>query len=119
MKFCLGNWWNPLENLKGDLDFVISNPPYIPKNIYEKLPESIKNFEPKLALIGGEDGLDSIRDIVRSAPIYLKKKGWLILENHFDQGSKVRELFQENNFTSIQVLKDFSGIGRFTIGRYK
>ena len=119
LRFCCGNWWNPLETLKGELDFVVSNPPYIPEEIYKKLPIEVKNFEPKIALLGGEDGLEHIKEIIYKAPFYLKKKGWLILENHFDQGSIVRQLFLENRFTCVEVLKDFSGIGRFTIGRYK
>ena len=119
LKFCCGHWWNPLEHLKGELDLVISNPPYIPEKIYKKLPVEVKNFEPKIALLGGEDGLEHIREIIYNAPSYLKEKGWLIIENHFDQGSIVRQLFLDNRFTSVQVLKDFSGIGRFTIGRYK
>ena len=119
LTFCCGHWWNPLEALKGELDLVISNPPYIPEEIYKKLPEEVKNFEPQIALLGGEDGLEHIREIIYNAPLYLKEKGWLILENHFDQGSIVRQLFRDNRFTSVQVLKDFSGIGRFTIGRYK
>ena len=119
LRFCCGNWWNPLETLKGELDFVVSNPPYIPEEIYKKLPVEVKNFEPKIALLGGEDGLEHIKEIIYNAPLYLKQKGWLILENHFDQGSIVRQLFLENRFTCVEVLKDFSGIGRFTIGRYK
>ena len=118
LKFYCGHWWNPLENLKGKLDFVVSNPPYIPNEIYEKLPREVKNFEPKIALLGGKDGLVHIREIIQKAPLYLKEKGWLILENHFDQGAKVIKLFLENNFTSVKVIKDLSGIGRFTIGRY-
>ena len=50
---------------------------------------------------------------------FLKEKGWLILENHFDQGEKVRKLLIKNKFTSIEIVKDLAGIGRFTIGRYK
>ena len=119
LKFFCGNWWRPLESFKGKLDLVISNPPYIPKDTYEKLPIGIKNFEPKVALLGGEDGLKHIRVIVQKAPLFLKKKGWLILENHFDQGEKVKQLLIENKFTSIEIVKDLSGIGRFTIGRYK
>jgi len=119
LTFSFGHWWNPLEPFKGELDLVISNPPYIPEEIYKKLPVEVKNFEPKIALLGGEDGLKHIREIIYNAPLYLKEKGWLILENHFDQGSIVRQLFLDNRFTSVQVLKDFSGIGRFTIGRYK
>ena len=119
LKFCCGNWWSPLENFKGKLDLAISNPPYIPKDTYEKLPKEVKNFEPKVALFGGEDGLEHIRKIIQKAPLFLKDKGWLILENHFDQGEKVKQLLLKNKFTSIEIVKDLSGIGRFTIGRYK
>ena len=119
LKFYCGNWWSPLESFKGKLDLAISNPPYIPKNTYEKLPKEVKNFEPKVALLGGEDGLKHIREIIQKAPLFLKDKGWLILENHFDQGEKVKQLLIKNKFTSIEIVKDLSGIGRFTIGRYK
>ncbi len=119
LKFYCGNWWTPLESFKGKLDLAISNPPYIPKDTYEKLPKEVKNFEPKVALLGGEDGLKHIREIIQKAPLFLKEKGWLILENHFDQGKKVKQLFIKNEFTSIEIVKDLSGIGRFTIGRYK
>ena len=119
LKFYNGNWWDPLENFKGEIDFAVANPPYIPQDTYEVLPIEVKNFEPKLALLGGKEGLDHINQIVQNAPLYLKNKGWLLIENHFDQGEKVKKLFLENRFTSVKVLKDFSGIGRFTIGRYK
>ncbi|MDC3046976.1 peptide chain release factor N(5)-glutamine methyltransferase [Prochlorococcus sp. AH-736-A21] len=119
LKFYCGNWWTPLKSFKGKFDLAISNPPYIPKDTYEKLPIEVKNFEPKVALLGGEDGLKHIREIVQKAPLFLKDKGWLILENHFDQGEKVKQLLIKNKFTSIEIVKDLSGIGRFTIGRYK
>jgi len=119
LKFYCGNWWSPLESFKGKLDLAISNPPYIPRDAYEKLPKEVKNFEPKVALLGGEDGLKHIREIIQKAPLFLKEKGWLILENHYDQGEKVKQLLIKNKFTSIEIVKDFSGIGRFTIGRYK
>ena len=93
LKFYCGNWWSPLESCKGKLDLAISNPPYIPRDTYEKLPKEVKNFEPKVALLGGEDGLKHIREIIQKAPIFLKEKGWLILENHFDQGERVKQLF--------------------------
>ena len=119
LKFFCGNWWSPLKSFKGKIDLAISNPPYIPKDTYEKLPREVKNFEPKVALLGGEDGLTHIREIKQKAPFFLKEKGWLILENHFDQGEKVKQLLFNNRFTSIEIVKDLSGIGRFTIGRYK
>ncbi len=119
LKFYCGHWWTPLESFKGKLDLAISNPPYIPKDTYEQLPKEVKNFEPKIALLGGEDGLQHIKEIIQKAPIFLKEKGWLILENHFDQGEEVKQLFIKNKFTSIEIVNDLSGIGRFTIGRYK
>jgi len=119
LKFFCGHWWTPLESFKGKLDLAISNPPYIPQNTYEKLPKEVKNFEPKIALLGGEDGLKHIREIIQNAPLFLREKGWLILENHFDQGEKVKQLFIKNKFESVEIVNDLSGVGRFTIGRYK
>ncbi len=119
LKFYCGHWWNPFESFKGKLDLAISNPPYIPKDTYEKLPKEVKNFEPEIALLGGEDGLKHIREIIQTAPLFLKEKGWLILENHFDQGEKVKQLLLKNKFKSVEIVNDLSGVGRFTIGRYK
>ena len=119
LKFYCGHWWTPLESFKGKFDLAIANPPYIPKDTYEKLPKEVKIFEPKIALLGGKDGLKHIREIIQKAPLFLKEKGWLILENHFDQGEKVKKLLLKNKFTSIEIVNDLSGIGRFTIGRYK
>tara|TARA_A100001388_G_C28696147_1_gene463786 strand:+ start:97 stop:966 length:870 start_codon:yes stop_codon:yes gene_type:complete len=119
LKFDCGHWWTPFESFKGKIDLAISNPPYIPKDIYEKLPKQVKNFEPKIALLGGEDGLVHIREIIEKAPLFLREKGWLILENHFDQGERVKELFIKNKFNAVEIVNDLSGVGRFTIGRYK
>ena len=119
LRFCCGHWWTPFEKFKGKLDLAISNPPYIPKDTYETLPKEVKNFEPKIALLGGEDGLKHIREIIQKAPLFLREKGWIILENHFDQGEKVKQLLIKHRFTSVEIIKDLSGVGRFTIGRYK
>ena len=119
LRFCCGHWWNPFEDFKNKLDLVISNPPYIPQDTYEKLPVEVKNYEPKIALLGGSDGLKHIREIIKKAPLFLREKGLLILENHFDQGEKVKQLLINNRFTSVEIINDLSGIGRFTIGRYK
>ena len=119
LSFYCGHWWNPLNNFKGKIDLAVANPPYIPKDVYAELPLEVKNFEPKIALFGGEDGLDHIKEIIKFAPLFLREKGWLLLENHYDQGDKVKELFHKKGFVGVRTLRDFSGIGRFTIGRYK
>ena len=99
LKFYLGNWWNPLGNFRGQIDLAVANPPYIPRETYMELPKEVKNFEPRIALLGGEDGLKHIKEIVRYAPVYLKEKGFLLIENHFDQGGRVKKLFLENRFS--------------------
>jgi release factor glutamine methyltransferase len=118
LRFYCGHWWTPFESFKGKLDLVISNPPYIPIDTYKKLPKEVKEFEPKIALLGG-DGLKHIKEIIQKAPLFLREKGWLILENHFDQGEKVKQLLLKTKFTSVEIVNDLSGVGRFTIGRYK
>ena len=119
LNFYCGNWWEPLKNHAGMINLAISNPPYIPKNVYERLPSSVIDFEPKKALYGGKDGLSHIKQIISDAPKFLVKGGWLILENHFDQSKKIKNLLQESGFSSLKTINDTFGIGRFTIGRYK
>jgi len=119
INFYCGNWWQPLINYAGMINLAISNPPYIPKHVYERLPSSVIDFEPKKALYGGEDGLSHIKKIISDAPKFLVKGGWLILENHFDQSKKIKNLLRECGFDSLKTINDIFGIGRFTIGRYK
>ena len=119
INFYCGNWWEPLKKYSGRINLAISNPPYIPRSVYEKLPSSVKDFEPKIALYGGEDGLYHIQQIISEAPKFLVKGGWLILENHFDQSKKIKNLLQDYGFNSLKTINDTFGIGRFTIGRYK
>ena len=119
LSFYHGDWWEPLKNYAGMINLAISNPPYIPLKVYERLPSSVIDFEPKKALYGGEDGLSHIKQIISNAPRFLTRGGWLILENHFDQSKKIKNLLREYGFDSLKTIKDTFGIGRFTIGRYK
>ena len=118
IKFYCGSWWDPLIHHAGKINLAISNPPYIPRNVYERLPSSVINFEPKKALYGGEDGLFHITKIISNAPKFLIKGGWLILENHYDQSKRIKNLLREYGFVSLRTINDAFGIGRFTIGRY-
>ena len=79
---------------------------------------SVRNFEPYGALAGGEDGLVFYREIARKAPILLETLGIIAVECGFDQADQVKQIFEKNNFVCA-VLKDFSGINRTVIARYK
>lgn len=101
------------------LDFIISNPPYIPNEVVEGLSPQVKDYEPRLALAGGIDGLDFYRRIISGAKQYLKPTGWILFEIGYDQGEAVSRLLMEGGFTNINVLKDLAGLDRVVVGKNK
>ncbi len=99
-------------------DIVLSNPPYIGESDFLRIERDVRDFEPKLSLFGGEDGLDSIRKIVSQAKRVLKNDGWCILEIGAGQSERVLEIFQESGFNNISFVEDFSGVKRIIKGRW-
>ena len=115
IKFVHGNLLDPFRLLRErePFDIILSNPPYIPFPEIEGLDKEVRDYEPIIALDGGEDGLSFCRDIVSQAPLYLKKGGWLLLEIGQAQGGKVSEFIDKRgDFSPPQVLKDLSGLER-------
>lgn len=109
-----GNWWEPLALLKGKLSGMVSNPPYIPSALVPQLQPEVANHEPRLALDGGEDGLDCIRHLVATAPNYLQPGGIWLLEMMAGQAEAVTKLLKnQGSYTNIQIHTDFAGIERF------
>ena len=102
---------------KGNLDAIVSNPPYIPKKDIEELMTEVKDFEPMNALDGGEDGLDFYRAIVEQGREWLKDGGWLFFEIGYDQGEDLRNLLQEFGYTAIEIRQDLAGLDRVALGR--
>tara|TARA_B100001057_G_scaffold172955_1_gene173683 strand:- start:1979 stop:2821 length:843 start_codon:yes stop_codon:yes gene_type:complete len=92
----------------GKYDLIISNPPYINKYDLKYLDRDVINFEPKLALDGGLDGLSEIRKTINKSSELIKKKGKFILEIAFDQKHKVIKLLKSKGFYINKVLKDFA-----------
>ncbi len=92
-------------------DVIIANPPYISRKEYEKLDKTVKNYEPKLALFGGEDGLKFYKRIIKDAPKFLKEGGKIFFEIGFDQADDVSKLL-EKDFENIKVKKDLEGNDR-------
>lgn len=107
------------ENVEGKYDVIISNPPYIKSSDIDTLESDVKDFEPRLALDGGDDGLDFYRRITEEALDYLKKGGMLIMEIGFDQADEVKKMLEENGYESIEVLKDLAGLDRTISARKK
>ncbi len=111
-----GQWFSPLSLLKGKLTGVVANPPYIPTEMISELQPEVANHEPHLALDGGQDGLESIREIIATAPDYLVSNGLLLLEIMIGQASTVVNLLQQQtNYCNIQVHTDLSGVERFIL----
>tara|TARA_Y200000002_G_scaffold376009_1_gene379204 strand:- start:357 stop:1199 length:843 start_codon:yes stop_codon:yes gene_type:complete len=94
-----------IHNKKFDL--VVSNPPYITKNDIRNLNDDIKKFEPKLALDGGNDGLDVIKKVIYKSKSILKFNGMLALEIGNGQFKKVSKILEINKFRTRYLIKDY------------
>ncbi len=116
IKFYQGSWWSPLEFLQGNIAGMISNPPYIPTSQINDLQPEVVNHEPHLALDGGEDGLDDIRYLVKTAPNYLVRDGLWLIELMVGQANTVMELLkQQGEYYDIKSFPDLAGIERFVL----
>lgn len=114
--FCQSDLMKGLKKGK-KYDIIVSNPPYIKRDDLEKLDVEVKKFDPRLALDGGEDGLDFYRRIVEEARLKLVKKGWLMFEVGQGQAEAVQELMQKNGFDNVMAIKDYNRIERVIYGR--
>lgn len=104
-------------NLNRKFDVIVSNPPYIPLNEIDSLIPDVKNFEPRIALDGGKDGLFFYKKILNSAPQYLNNNGLLVLEINPQLINSIKKLFYQNGFKIIEIINDYSGFERVIIGR--
>ena len=118
IQFHQGSWLAPLPNLKERLVAIVSNPPYIPTQTVLNLQPEVKKHEPHLALDGGTDGLDSIRQLITQGALYLKPSGIWLTELMSGQALVVKNLLtNQGQYTHIQSHQDLSGIQRFVSAR--
>lgn len=110
-------WWESLEPWNGRLDLVVTNPPYIPRALLAGLAPEVRDHEPRLALDGGEDGLEAIREVARGAPRALAPGGLLLLEHHHDQCAAVGALLEAAGLVAVEHHRDLEGVLRFASGR--
>ena len=98
-------------------DLIVSNPPYIKRTDLKKLDDDIKKYEPKIALDGGNDGLDVIKKVIYKSKNILKVNGRLALEISGEHKFKVSEMLIKNNFRIEYIIKDYTGINRIIISQ--
>ena len=91
-------------------DIIISNPPYIKSQDILELQTEVKDFEPMMALDGGQDGLDFYKIIAKECTKYLTENGILLLECGIGQAEQIKQMLTQ--FTSVEILKDYENIDR-------
>lgn len=116
VRFVDGDLFEPL-GADERFELVTANPPYIPDAEVAELEPGIRDFEPRLALAGGSDGLSVIRRIVAGAPRHLSTGGVLALEVGHDQAGPVSELLEQAGLSSIERRRDYGGHERVVSGR--
>jgi release factor glutamine methyltransferase len=118
--FRSGSLYEPLKKLglQKKCDFIVSNPPYVSEKEWPSLQEDIRDYEPKEALVAGEEGLESIQDLIQGAPEYLRPGGYLCLE--IGQGQKEKAIsFFGDEWKAPRCFHDLSGISRVIIARHQ
>ncbi len=109
---------NLFEKVTGKFEFIVSNPPYIKRNVIGTLMPEVREHEPVTALDGGADGLDFYREIAQKSREFLAGGGMLFFEIGYDQGAEVMELLERNGFADVRIVKDYAGLDRVVYGTF-
>ena len=112
------NALEPAPAFLGKFDMIISNPPYITGEEMKQLPHSVIDYEPTMALYGGEDGLDFYRSIAQNYTSALKPGGYLCFEFGMGQGDAVCRILEENGYTILERSRDYNEIERAVLAQY-
>ncbi len=108
----------PPAPFMGKFDLIVSNPPYITGQEMEELPASVADFEPHMALFGGDDGLDFYRAIAKNFAQALKPGGYLCFEFGDTQGDDVCAILETNGYTILERTRDYNGRERAVLAQY-
>jgi len=115
INFMQGDLLDPLKDQIDCFDLIAANLPYVPWSAFDGMDPDVKDFEPRLALDGGEDGLDLIKKAIAQAAPLLKSKGALLLEIWPTQVSRIREAGEAFGYGQVNVCKDLAGHYRLAI----
>ncbi len=122
IRFLDGDLFGPVEemDLRGRLDCIVTNPPYVRSDELATLQPEVRDFEPEMALIAGPEGTEIAERILHEAPEYLKTGGSLIMEMGIGQSTRLRKILDDTGrFGSIELVKDLAGIERVIVVRRK
>ena len=108
----------PPAPFMGKFDLIVSNPPYITGEEMKELPQSVSDFEPHMALYGGEDGLDFYRAIGKNYAQALKPGGFICFEFGMGQGDDVCAILEGNGYTILERTRDYNGRERAVLAQY-
>ncbi|QDP41675.1 peptide chain release factor N(5)-glutamine methyltransferase [Radiobacillus deserti] len=116
--FLQGNYLQPLLERKEKVQIIVSNPPYIPLTDAEALSDTVKNFDPSLALFAERKGLAAYQEILSQAKEVLDENGWIAFEIGHDQGEDVQSLIR-NTFpdSTVEIRKDINGKERLVFAQ--
>ena len=109
---------SPAPAFLGKFDMIVSNPPYITGPEMAELPDSVKDYEPHIALFGGRVGLDFYRSIAENYSKALKPGGYLALEFGDTQGDDVCRILEDNGFTILERTRDYNDRERAVLAQY-
>ena len=112
--FLESDWF---ANVSGSFDLIVSNPPYVETSAIDGLAVEVRDHEPRVALDGGTDGIEQIRELVAGAGAHLERGGHLLLEIGHGQGERVQRLLIEAGLDHTVIERDLSGLERFAVGR--
>ena len=115
VRFLQGSWFDALEP-GSRFDLIVSNPPYIHSGDGH-LQQGDLRFEPLSALTDYADGLSALDILIDQAPVWLKKRGWLLMEHGYDQSGAVRKKLAAKGYSQVQSWKDLAGIERVSGGQ--
>ncbi len=116
IEFIESDWF---ENITGEFDIIISNPPYINTKVVSELDKNVRDFDPILALDGGDDGLNPYKVILPQIRTYLKQGGFLALEHGYDQCGRIVRLVEDAGLSQIRSYRDFGGHDRVVSAIHK
>ncbi len=112
-----GSWFEALpEALRGAIDLIVCNPPYIAEGDPE-VESAVHRYEPHVALYSGLDGLNALRHVIDNSPGWLATGGWLVCEIGYRQGETVRELLVRAGYSEVEIINDVAGRPRVAVGR--